>query len=99
MGVKKMSDVINNKYLEIGAEISFEMDKILRAKLQGKSSEYKFKVGSYALSSLIASFVDDIFSNKFPDKKIEFIGELIISSKLLLHVKNKIRESNKGDPH
>jgi hypothetical protein len=88
-----------NEEMEIGAKLAAEMNKMLLNELNGKSKKYAFMVGNYCLSSLITGFIDEIFSNEFPDKKRQFVSELISLSQRLLLAKDKIRDANTNEKH
>lgn len=90
---------MNNKELKVGARLAAEMHQILSKALHGQTLGFGFTVGTCALSSLIAGFVDAIFDDNHPDKKQEFIEQLIHSSRMILVAKDKIRESNSGEKH
>ena len=90
---------MTSKEMKIGARLAAQMNKVLVKELRGQSLAFSFQVGSYALSSLIAGFVDAIFSNSHPDKKQEFIEQLIHASQMVLVAKDRIREANPGERH
>jgi hypothetical protein len=89
----------DNEMFVNAAKAAQEMQDVLVKNMERKDLEYCFKFGCASLSSLLASFIDGIFKNANPDKKQEFVEELIKSTKMLLHVKNLIRDNNVEQKH
>lgn len=85
--------------LVIGAKLAHEMVKILFRELEGRTMEESFKIGAYVFPSLLAYFIDAIIKNDHPNAKIKLLSDIIHMSKMLLHVKDKVRDNNKGDKH
>lgn len=83
----------------IAAETAQKMGEILLAAIVGEDMESTFKIGTEALASLVADFIDAIILNGYPERKLMLLDDITALLKLLLHVKNECRKHNPTEKH